>query len=197
MKVDQIGHQLLETENIILWFMLQIFSSMILHHLCNMNNKHMFPKNMHPSWVEWYISKSCTIFRKLHNIFDQVERYFDSGMIFLSWIYMISASCKFQCILYILPVNHTPCTVSFHEGMGTWNVTKNVVDYSTMEDRWETWVCVTYMSSHVRGSTARPLLKPQTIINGTVARLPAWVQGGMGSRVQSQAGANTGGFIPL
>ena len=35
-----------------------------------------------------------------------------------------------------------------------------------------------------------------TRLNGLVARLPAWVLGGVGSRVQSQAGASRGS-IPL
>ena len=43
---------------------------------------YMFPKNIHPSWAVWYISKSCTIFWELHDIFNKVEQYFESCMIF-------------------------------------------------------------------------------------------------------------------
>ena len=52
------------------------------------------PKNIHPSWAIWYIYKSCTLLWKLHNIFNQVEQYFESCNmhdILWSWINIITA----------------------------------------------------------------------------------------------------------
>ena len=52
---------------------------------------YMFPKNKHPSWALWYISKSCTIFESCMIYLTKLNNILKVAWYFESWINIILA----------------------------------------------------------------------------------------------------------